>query len=394
MGLTTPSLGPGFQHAGVTKGMMALLGISSLSASLLDVKPYLHLQLVPHLTKYHQFWRIAVHPLAFANSTELLVGLILFYNVGVGIERAFGSRKYASFILVSSLLSTLIASITILLFYAFGLNSVPAGPYGIIFSLLWQQYRTVPSFYYFRLFGIEMSNKAFMWILALQLALSSPPASVLAALSGLLTGYIYRTDTLFPLPSLSISRRRLLVRRSLKTYRIPLSLHLLLARLFSPIVGTSAAPRRSNRVLPGQITETRGTATGVGIGAEGTTRPTLRSLLASRLSGSTANTTTTGAVPPPTIPARTSGSTMASPQRRSERADDAEERESGSATAAMGEWVSEMTGRSGTRAPTEEEISALSNMFPNLGRDLIVRALQRNNYNTAQAVEALLEENA
>lgn len=33
---------------------MLLLGVSSLAASLMDIKPYLHLQLVPHITKYHQ----------------------------------------------------------------------------------------------------------------------------------------------------------------------------------------------------------------------------------------------------------------------------------------------------------------------------------------------------
>lgn len=34
-----------------------------------------------------QFWRILIHPFAFANSIELLMGEILLYNVGVGIER-------------------------------------------------------------------------------------------------------------------------------------------------------------------------------------------------------------------------------------------------------------------------------------------------------------------
>lgn len=34
-----------------------------------------------------QFWRILIHPLAFANSTELLVAEVLLYHVGVHIER-------------------------------------------------------------------------------------------------------------------------------------------------------------------------------------------------------------------------------------------------------------------------------------------------------------------
>ena len=36
-----------------------LLGITSLAVSLLDMKTYIHLQLVPHMTKYHQVsWRL------------------------------------------------------------------------------------------------------------------------------------------------------------------------------------------------------------------------------------------------------------------------------------------------------------------------------------------------
>ncbi|WWD01561.1 hypothetical protein V866_008506 [Kwoniella sp. B9012] len=389
----------GFQNAGVTKGIMILLALTSLSASLLDIKAYLHLQLVPHITKYRQFWRIAIHPFAFANSTELLIGEILFYNVGVAIERAFGSRKYASFILVSSLLSTFIASISIVLGYKFGLNSIPAGPYGIIFSLLWQQYRIFPSLYHFRVFGIEFSSKVFNWILAAQLLLSKPPSSLLISLIGLLTGYIYRTDTLFPLPSLSISRRRLLVRRSLKTYRIPLSVYRLLSRLFSPIVGESLPPRRSQRVLPGQQSQSqiqlnqRGSsiATALNAGAtnqNGSARSRLRSLLNNRL-----NTNTT-----PAGTANTANTTDGNNQRaeqagRGGGGDGGTQRSGvpGSATAAMGEWVNEITGR-GTRVASEEEISTLSSMFPNLSREVIVRALQTNDFNTAQAVEALLQE--
>ncbi|WWC61273.1 uncharacterized protein I303_103854 [Kwoniella dejecticola CBS 10117] len=398
----------GFQNAGVTKGIMIFLALTSISASLLDIKPYLHLQLVPHMTKYRQFWRIAVHPLAFANSTELLMGEILLYNVGVAIERAFGSRKYASFVLVSSLVSTLLASIVIILGHRFGLNSIPAGPYGIIFSLLWQQYRIFPSLYHFKLLGIEVSSKAFNWILALQLLVSNPPSSILISLIGLFTGYIYRTDTLFPIPSLSIPRRRLFVKRSLKSYRIPLSIYRLLSRLFSPVIGESLPPRRSQRVLPGQggsgsTGSNRGTTTATatasafvlnnnrnaGTGTSASTsaststanqaRASLRDLLASRLNTNPASSTSQATSPG-------AGAGAGGTDR-----DEGERRDPGSATAAMGEWVNEMTGRL-TRVASEEEISTLSNMFPNLSREVIVRALQTNNFNTAQAVEALLQE--
>ncbi|TYJ55364.1 hypothetical protein B9479_003979 [Cryptococcus floricola] len=203
------------------------------------------------------------------------------------------------------------------------------------------------------------------------------------SLLGLLTGYIYRTSTLFPLPSFSPRRRRLLVRSSLKDYRISQPLFDLLARFFGPLVGESAGPRNAERVLPGQVNERvpglqdlaarANTAT-----ARGADRRSLRAMLASRLQAEQ--------------PAAPGDNSLSPTGRTATVAEEDTNGEPASTTAAMGEWVSEMTGRSGARAPTEEEIETLRGMFPNSGRDAIVRALQRNDNNTAQAVEALLEQ--
>ena len=116
----------------------------------------------------------------------------------------------------------------------------------------------------------------------------------------------------------------------MKSYRIPLSIYLLLARLFEPIRGSSAPPRRANRVLPGQVVD-------AGLRSTPIPPPSLRSILAGRL----------GDGPSRRLASRT-------PQNAAAAA------VSGSATAAMGEWVNEMAGRGreGTRAPSEEEISA------------------------------------
>lgn len=193
----------------------------------------------------------------------------------------------------------------------------------------------------------------------LQLVLSHPPASFLATSTGLVAGYLYRTDLLLPLPL----RRRAL--RPLKTYRIPLSIHLLLSRLFSPLVGTSQPPRRTNRVLPGQISDSGARAATSAL-VDGQ-RASLRSLLAGRQARATPSQTgtTTGLLAVPSTPV---------PQVRNSGA-------AGGARAAVGEWVSEMTGGTGAggtgRAPTAEEIAVLEGMFPNLSREAVVRALQR-----------------
>lgn len=38
-------------------GIMIILGLTSLTVSLTELKPYTHLQVVPHLTTYHQVCR-------------------------------------------------------------------------------------------------------------------------------------------------------------------------------------------------------------------------------------------------------------------------------------------------------------------------------------------------
>lgn len=240
--------------------------------------------------------------------------------------------------MVSTVLSTVLSCAAIILGHRFGLNMIPAGPYGILFSLLWQYYRTVPSLYAFRFLSVTFSSKAFAYMYATVLILSQPPGSFLAAASGLVTGYLYRTDTPFLLPSVARPRR---LWRPLKAYRVPLSVHNLLARIFVPLLGSSAAPRRSSRVLPGQVRDSGASSTGASVFAQPTG---LRGLAArAGLGGPTA-------VPRP-APDRAADGDDGGDATPATPANDG-------ARAAVGEWVNDLTGRGGTRAPTQQEIAA------------------------------------
>jgi len=146
------------------------LALTSIVAGIFDVKHYFHLQLVPHISKYHQYWRLALHNMAFANSSDLFIAELIFFQNGVQVERCFGSLKFASFILVSTLLSTLLEFIALILFQRVGLNHFSSGPLTLVFCLLYQYSRIVPSVYEFRVFGLVLNNKSFMYTLALQLA--------------------------------------------------------------------------------------------------------------------------------------------------------------------------------------------------------------------------------
>ena len=99
------------------QGLMLGLALSSIAIGIFDFKHYMHLQLVPHISKYYQvslqllrtiarteaqnvdfstqYWRLFSHHLACANSSDLLLAELLLYNVAVRIERTFGSVKFA-----------------------------------------------------------------------------------------------------------------------------------------------------------------------------------------------------------------------------------------------------------------------------------------------------------
>lgn len=75
-----------------------------------------------------------------------------------------------AFCFSSTLTSTILEFGSLLIFNRFGLNVLPSGPYTLIFSILYQFSRLVPQAYSFRIFGVTVTNKVFMYILALQVS--------------------------------------------------------------------------------------------------------------------------------------------------------------------------------------------------------------------------------
>lgn len=91
------------------------IALTSVAAGIFDLKHYLNLQLVPHISKHHQvrhtvlpavkiqftltvplkYWRLLVYHLVCGSSSDLLLVETYLYNVSICVERAFGSVKYA-----------------------------------------------------------------------------------------------------------------------------------------------------------------------------------------------------------------------------------------------------------------------------------------------------------
>ena len=318
-----------FEHAPVTKGWMISLGLISLLIGVFDVKHYFQLQFVPHISRHHQYWRLITHHLGYTSSSDLFLGEILLYTIGVPIERLFGSIKFASFLFVSVLLSTLLEFTSLLLFNGAWWNVLPPGPHVILFSTLYQYHRLIPTIYTWRLFSIPLGNKSPVYFLAFQLAILHWTTGPFLAGMGWIVGMVYRSDLV-----------------GLSTYRIPRRIVGMAEKWLLPLVGSLRPPRRTNMALP--------------------TSPTREP------------------IPISTTPReRTS--------RRRPQTEEPPETPTTANPSVMREWVNQLTGGGGTglRIPTDQEISLVMSMFPTLDRQVVTDALQRSP-NVQVAVDTLL----
>ncbi|KAH9855067.1 hypothetical protein C2E23DRAFT_816657 [Lenzites betulinus] len=354
-----------FEYALVTKGLMLGIAFTSVAAGIFDVKHYLNLQLVPHISKHHQYWRLLVHQVACGSSTDLTLVELFLYNASISIERSFGSVKYASFLIISAVTTMLISFIALLvaqLTPATGalFNNIPPGPIAITSAVLYQYARLVPPAYHFRIFGVGMSDKVWVYAIAAQLAISQLPAKLLPAAVGLLAGYLYRSDFL-----------------QLKGWRISTKFVRLVEAWIAPLLGETQPMRRTNRVLPESRAQAEARRQAAAIDQDEVVT-TARNPRPRR--------TPTARPPIPAIP------TPDEPSITGEDTPDAGQTGGG----VVRQWMSELAsgarpaGGTGTvRAASEAEIGILTAMFPDLEREVVLGVLQRSP-NIEAAAETLL----
>ncbi|RYN60924.1 hypothetical protein AA0114_g796 [Alternaria tenuissima] len=215
----------GFTNAPVTQFLVFGTVIGALLATITDSRYYLHIQVVPHVWQYGQFWRFAVWQLSFTNSTEVLFAVLTFYQLRV-VERLWGSRKFASFLLSTLPYTTLLPPLLltfVLRPLTFGaINYLPAGPTPILFALLANYYAAIPYTYRYKISpwsaptspsssstqsntqslsalwsrSLTLTSKSLSYLPPLQLALSQFPGSLVAAAVGWGVGTAYRRDVL------------------------------------------------------------------------------------------------------------------------------------------------------------------------------------------------------
>ncbi|PRW34075.1 Ubiquitin-associated (UBA) isoform 1 [Chlorella sorokiniana] len=179
---------PGFRGAPITKGLL----LGTLGSSVL-VQAKMARRRAPLLV------RALTHVLAFRAPGELLFGAALLYFYRL-FERQWGSAKYGSFLTVACGLAYALeaaAEAALEARWGAGAGAAAAGPFPLIFANLAANFvLLVPPMHHFTVFGLKMTDKAFIYLASIQLLLSSPPRSVIAGGAGLLAGALYRLNVL------------------------------------------------------------------------------------------------------------------------------------------------------------------------------------------------------
>ncbi|XP_064412988.1 ubiquitin-associated domain-containing protein 2 [Latimeria chalumnae] len=145
------------------------------------------------IKKDFQIWRVICGRIICLDLKDLFCSSLLIYNFRI-FERRYGSKKFASFLLGSWVLSGLFDLLLVeAVQYAFGVkvNILPSGFLGPIFALFVPFYCSIPRVQVTQILGqFAITNKTLVYILGLQL-LTSSSYTWIVALSGLVSGILY-----------------------------------------------------------------------------------------------------------------------------------------------------------------------------------------------------------
>ncbi|PLB55094.1 hypothetical protein P170DRAFT_505716 [Aspergillus steynii IBT 23096] len=210
----------GLTNAPITKLLLIYTIAASVLLSILDLKHLSSIHVSPHLRPYGQYWRILIWQVAgFANSTEALFAAMIVYHCRV-VERAWGKRKMATFLLSTLPYTTILPPILLaLLVRPLSLNTIgylPSGPTASLFALLAQYHASIPHTVRYRIststsapssasdatspagksLTVLLSDKSTTYLIGAQLALSQFPGMLLPAMLGWGVGLAWRMEIL------------------------------------------------------------------------------------------------------------------------------------------------------------------------------------------------------
>lgn len=200
----------GFSNTPVSRFLiLSSIGTSILSA-ILDIKHLLPIKFTPHLWPWLQVSRLLTFQIAYTSSAELLFSVALLYQFRV-LERLWGSRKYASFLIVCFWLNVVLLPTTTLFLKIVTIgvyNYIPPGLTAVVFAALSAWADGIPRLYRYKIVtttttdetnsqpGLVLSDKSTTYLLAAQLALSQFPYQLVPAALGWAIGSAFMGELL------------------------------------------------------------------------------------------------------------------------------------------------------------------------------------------------------
>lgn len=216
----TSILPKGFKNLPVSAGLVTALLVVPLAVSLFDLKPYFVYAYAPFISEWHQYWRLLVLQAQFQNQSEVLLSIVLVALKLKNLERVYGSDRFVKHLILLGVYNMLgIALVSFVGYMGFRYNLfVPAGPYGVLFGLIYCHHLNTPASYLVELnfsnvlslqpFGREVSivlnDKFDMHVLSLMLTFNQGlVSSPVVAAMGYVIGYLYFNE-LLPVTDTSI----------------------------------------------------------------------------------------------------------------------------------------------------------------------------------------------
>ncbi|CAN7941755.1 unnamed protein product [Ixodes pacificus] len=189
----------GFYKTPVTKGILGSLFLTSCA---------LHTPFLAHLRHYvlydvsdivekREFWRLVTSKMSFLDTKDLVCGSLLIYYFRI-FERRYGSQKFASFLLATSAVATLLelSSIYALKHFEVPLSLFPSGPYALVFALFVNYFLDIPRVAQTYVLGVPVTGKTLTYLLGLQVISTSRETAV-CGLCSLVAGALCRWNVLY-----------------------------------------------------------------------------------------------------------------------------------------------------------------------------------------------------
>ncbi|CAO2198340.1 unnamed protein product, partial [Urochloa humidicola] len=217
----------GFQNAPVTRAVVLASGLLSIVFSAQRRARALSISYQDIITSF-RLWKIFPSVFAFQSTPELLFGLYLLYYFRV-FERQIGSNKFSVFCLFTITVSSLLDILSLVVLKDTNyISTLASGPHGLIFASFVPFFLDIPVTSRFRIFGLNFSDKSFIYLAGLQLLLSSWKRSLIPGIFGLVAGSLYRLNVF-----------------GIRKMKIPQIISSFFARYFAPSPGSTPRPSRS-----------------------------------------------------------------------------------------------------------------------------------------------------